>query len=44
MIHSTLGHLPLIKLLGKWKETSFGGQSYPVGGLIYYLTPPGNFT
>lgn len=30
----------LIKLLGKYKESSIGGQSYPVSGLIYYISPP----
>lgn len=30
----------LVKLLGKYKESSIGGQSYPVSGLIYYISPP----
>lgn len=33
----------LINLLGRWEERGFGGvagQSYPVGGLAYYLTAP----
>lgn len=30
----------LIRLLGKYKESSIGGQSYPVSGLIYYISPP----
>jgi len=31
----------LIALLGKWHEAAnSSGQSYPVGGLVYYLSPP----
>ncbi|GLJ05498.1 hypothetical protein SUGI_0019090 [Cryptomeria japonica] len=32
----------LINLLGKWKESEYSssGQSVPVGGLVYYITPP----
>ncbi|GLJ14993.1 hypothetical protein SUGI_0244780 [Cryptomeria japonica] len=31
-----------INLLGKWKESEYSssGQSVPVGGLVYYITPP----
>jgi len=38
---------PLINLLGAWQEVSvpgYQGQSVPVGGLAYYVSPPGNFT
>lgn len=30
----------LVRLLGKYKEASLGGQSYPVSGLVYYISPP----
>merc|ERR1712183_140833 len=30
----------LVNLLGQWQETDFGGQSIPVGGLAYYISPP----
>jgi len=33
----------LINLLGRWKDIEQGaaaGQSYPIGGLVYYLSPP----
>jgi len=30
----------LINLLGQWQEAEFGGQSIPVGGLAYYISPP----
>jgi len=32
----------LVNLLGKWKESEYSssGQFVPVGGLVYYITPP----
>jgi protein transport protein SEC61 subunit alpha len=32
----------LVNMLGKWKESEYSssGQSIPVGGLVYYITPP----
>merc|ERR1719327_205848 len=30
----------LVNLLGQWQELDYGGQSIPVGGLVYYLSPP----
>jgi protein transport protein SEC61 subunit alpha len=32
----------LIQLLGRWKESEYSqsGQLIPVGGLVYYITPP----
>merc|ERR1712216_818042 len=34
----------LINLLGQWQETDFSGQSIPVGGLVYYISPPHSFS
>merc|ERR1739845_139280 len=34
----------LVNLLGQWQETDFGGQSVPVGGLAYYISPPTTFS
>merc|ERR1712060_1037315 len=34
----------LVNLLGQWQEMDFGGQSIPVGGLAYYISPPHSFT
>jgi len=31
----------LVNLLGRWQETS-QGQSIPVGGIAYYISPPAN--
>lgn len=42
MLHRTFRGSYLIKLLGNWQEIE-GGQSVPVGGLIYFLTPPRDF-
>lgn len=30
----------LVGLLGTWQETEFGGHMYPIGGLVYYISPP----
>ncbi|KAK1321771.1 hypothetical protein QJS10_CPA03g01343 [Acorus calamus] len=30
----------LVNLLGIWKESEYGGQSIPVGGIAYYITAP----
>lgn len=32
----------LVALLGRWQETEFSGQMVPVGGLVYYISPPGS--
>merc|ERR1712039_983027 len=34
----------LVNLLGQWQEMDFGGQSIPVGGIVYYISPPHSFT
>merc|ERR1719324_1478158 len=34
----------LVNLLGQWQELDYGGQSIPVGGLAYYLSPPSDFS
>merc|ERR1711953_1158065 len=33
----------LVNLLGQWQEMDYG-QSLPVGGLAYYISPPQSFT
>jgi len=30
----------IVNLLGRWQETTTG-QGYPIGGLAYYISPPG---
>merc|ERR1712232_1071460 len=34
----------LVNLLGQWQEIDYSGQSIPVGGLTYYISPPHSFT
>merc|ERR1719335_281571 len=33
----------LVNLLGQWQEVEFSGQSIPVGGMAYYISPPRSF-
>jgi len=33
----------LVNLLGQWQEVDYTGQSIPVGGLTYYISPPRSF-
>jgi len=40
MLYKRFGSFLLVRLLGRWKEASIGGQSYPVSGLAYYISPP----
>jgi len=30
----------IVRLIGQWQETEIGGQSVPVAGLAYYISPP----
>ena len=34
----------LVNLLGQWTDSEFGGDSIPVGGLAYYISPPKNIS
>jgi len=31
-----------VNLLGQWQDSGYQGQSIPVGGLAYYISPPGS--
>jgi len=33
----------LVGMIGKWTELDVTGQSIPVGGLVYYMSPPRSF-
>jgi len=33
-----------VNLLGQWRELEYSQQSIPVGGLAYYVSPPGNLS
>jgi len=34
----------LVNLLGQWQEVDYSGQSIPVGGVVYFISPPHSFT
>ena len=44
LVYKKFGAFTAVKLLGRWKEASIGGQSYPISGLIYYISPPSNLS
>merc|ERR1712190_393402 len=33
-----------VNMLGQWQEAEFSGQSIPVGGIVYYISPPHSFS
>merc|ERR1711907_458235 len=33
----------LVNLLGQWQEVDYSGQSIPVGGIVYYISPLKSF-
>merc|ERR1712224_366665 len=33
----------LVNLLGQWQDLEYGGESIPVGGIAYYISPPMDF-
>ena len=39
-LYKKFGSFFLVRWLGRWKEASIGGQSYPVSGIAYYISPP----
>jgi protein transport protein SEC61 subunit alpha len=45
LLHKRYAGNFLVNLLGKWQDVDTGGgaQSIPVGGLAYYVSPPGSF-
>merc|ERR1712083_928599 len=34
----------LVGLLGQWQEVDYSGQSIPVGGIVYYISPLHSFS
>lgn len=44
LLYKQFGGFFLVRLIGRWKEASIGGQSYPVSGLVYYISPPNSLT
>jgi protein transport protein SEC61 subunit alpha len=39
ILYKRYKHIFIIRLLGQWEERE-GGQSIPIGGLAYYISPP----
>jgi len=39
-LYRKFGSFFLVRWLGRWKEASIGGASYPVSGIAYYISPP----
>jgi protein transport protein SEC61 subunit alpha len=33
----------VVNMLGQWQEVEWSGQSIPVGGIVYYMSPPHSF-
>merc|ERR1712166_1381513 len=34
----------IVNILGQWQEVDYSGQSIPVGGIAYYISPPNSFS
>ena len=44
LLHKRFSGNFIVQLLGRWKESEFSGQLRPVGGLVYYISPPTSLT
>ena len=45
ILYRNFSNSVIIRLLGHWQEAEMGGsQAYPVGGLVYYISPPNDIT
>jgi len=40
VLYKRFGGNVIISLLGRWEQTEYSQQSIPVGGLVYYISPP----
>lgn len=43
MLYKRFSKNPLVRILGVWQEIEYGGQSIPVAGIAYYISPPRDF-
>merc|ERR1712110_1102052 len=43
LLHRRFKSNMLVNLLGQWQEVDYSGQSIPVGGIAYYISPPNSF-
>jgi protein transport protein SEC61 subunit alpha len=44
LLYKRLPNNILVQLLGRWEEMDGRGQSVPIGGLAYYVSPPQSLT
>lgn len=44
LLYKRYGGNFLVQLLGRWQALEFGGNMVPVGGLVYYISPPQSLT
>lgn len=45
LLYKRYGGNLLVQLLGRWEQMEYGGgQMIPVGGLVYYISPPNSLT
>merc|ERR1712087_785903 len=46
LLYKRYGGNFLVQLLGRWQEAEYGqsGQLVPVGGLVYYISPPSSLS
>jgi preprotein translocase subunit SecY len=40
LLYKRYGGNFLVQLLGRWQALEYGGNMIPVGGLVYYISPP----
>merc|ERR1719229_1440795 len=33
----------IVNMIGQWQEHEISGNSFPVGGIVYYISPPHSF-
>ena len=44
LLYKRFGGNFLVRLLGRWEDLAGNGQLTPVGGLVYYISPPANLS
>jgi len=44
LLYKHYGNNALVRLLGTWHTVEYNGQMVPVGGLVYYMSPPGSLS
>merc|ERR1712110_416451 len=44
LLHRRFKSNLIVNMIGQWQEVDYTGQSTPVGGIAYYISPPHSFT